>query len=457
MIMKTFLKCIPMAAMLFMAACSSCSKDNDGKEGGTNTTGQLPDGKELYRPEEFSGQDWHSDTCDYSYNRMAYTDNLVIYWQKGFGKDLANPPSLEGKSMKVDLENLKEKLETFYTYFRDELQFVKPGSLSEKYRMMVMIMYSLEGTAYGGTYDNKIGAFWAAPNRLQDEKLNAVAHELGHSFQLQIIADGQGEAWGGNGIYEMASQWMLWQVNPDWMKDENYHWVAFKEMTHKAFLHVENIYRSPYILEYWGVKHGLPVIAEMFRQGLKGEDPVITYKRMHDMTQEQFNDEMMDATMHLINLDYDRVYDLTRQWANSFAPFKSKLKADGNGWMQVVKEACPENYGFNAIKLAVPETNQTVTVDFKGLPDATGYNLINPDKAGWRYGLVGVTAEGKSVLGTVGRNAEGQITFTTPSDAKLSYLWLVVMGAPTEHWMNSSTEVDAQWPYKIKVSGTEVE
>ena len=438
-----------------LAACSSCSKDGDDTD--TGKIGKLPEGKELYRPEDFSGQDWWTNDNDYSYNRMAYTDNLVIYWQKGFGEGLANPPELEGKSMKVDLENLKEKLETFYTYFRDELQFVKPGSLSEKYRMMVMIMYSLEGTAYGGTYDNKIGAFWAAPNRLQDQKLNAVAHELGHSFQLQIIADGQGEAWGGNGIYEMASQWMLWQVNPDWMKDENYHWVAFKELTHKAFLHVDNIYHSPYVLEYWGVKRGLPVIAEMFRQGLKGEDPVITYKRMHEMTQEQFNDEMMDAYLHLVNLDYDPVYDITRQWANSFAPFKANLKDDDNGWLRVVKEVCPENYGFNAIKLEVPETNRTVTVDFKGLPDATGYNLVHADKAGWRYGFVGVTADGKSVLGTVGRDAEGQVSFTTPTDAKLSYLWLVVMGAPTGHWMNSSTESDAQWPYKIKVSGTNIE
>lgn len=277
-----YLKYIPVAAFLLLAACSSCTKDDDGSD--TGKTGKLPEGKELYRPEEFSGQDWWTNGNDYSYNRMAYTNNLVIYWQKGFGESLANPPELEGKPMKVDLENLKEKLETFYTYFRDELQFVKPGSLSEKYRMMVIIMYSLEGAAYGGTYDNKIGAFWAAPNRLQDQKLNAVTHELGHSFQLQIIADGQGEAWGGNGIYEMASQWMLWQVNPDWMEDENYHWVAFKELTHKAFLHVDNIYHSPYALEYWGVKRGLPVIAEMFRQGLKGEDPVITYKRMHEMT-----------------------------------------------------------------------------------------------------------------------------------------------------------------------------
>lgn len=454
MIIFKYIKYVPVVALLLLGACS-CSKSEEG-EGGGASEGKLPEGKSLYRPEEFSGQNWWTDDFDYSYKRMAYTDNLVIYWQKGFGEDLANPPALEGKPMQVDLDNLKEKLEEFYIYYRDKLKFVKSGSESEKYRMMVMIMYSLEGTAYGGTYDNKIGAFWAAPNRLQDKKLNAVAHELGHSFQLQIIADGQGAAWGGNGIYEMAAQWMLWQVNPDWMKDENYHWTAFKELTHKAFLHVENIYHSPYVLEYWSDKHGLPFIAEMFRQGLEGEDPVMTYKRMTGMTQEQFNDEMIDVYLHLVNLDYERVYEETRQWANSFASFKTNLKDDGNGWLQVAKEACPENYGFNAIRLDVPEAGQTVTADFKGLPDAIGYDLVRADKAGWRYGFVGVTAEGKSVLGTVGSDIEGQVSFTTPADAELSYLWLVVMGAPAEHWMNGSTDKDAQWPYKIKITGSDI-
>ena len=73
---------------------------------------------------------------------------------------------------------------------------------------MVMVNYSLEGTAYGGTYDDFIGALWVTPNRIQDQKLNCLAHELGHSFQLQIMADKTGEAWGGSGFFEMTSQWM---------------------------------------------------------------------------------------------------------------------------------------------------------------------------------------------------------------------------------------------------------
>ena len=280
----------------------------------------LPEGKELYRPLEYSGEDWRVDTFLYCYDRMACTDNVAIFWEKGFGNDLANPPQLEGNDMHVDLENLKTKVEQFYTFYRDNLKFVNEGSLSEKYRMMVMIQYSLEGTAYGGTYDNTIGAFWAAPNRLQDENLNAVAHELGHSFQLQMQADGS-SCWSGglgSGFYEMTSQWMLWQVNPNWMSEEQYHWDAFKQATHKAFLHEENIYRSPYVLEYWSEKNGLDFIAEMYRQSYADEDPVQTYQRLKGYQANEnykFVDEMYDCYCQLVNLDFERTYDVCRQMA----------------------------------------------------------------------------------------------------------------------------------------------
>jgi len=47
------------------------------------------------------------------------------------------------------------------------------------------------------------------------------------------------------------------------------------------------------------------------------------------------------------------------------------------------------------------------------------------------------------------------VKYVAPKDVPLAYLWLVVMGAPTEHWMNPiSGEKDAQWPYKIKITGS---
>ena len=206
--------------LLMLGGFMSLTNYSVGQTESGHSVSSLPGGKEIYKPKEFSGQDWNSDTSRYSYKRMVCTENIAIFWEKGFGDNVTTPPDLEGRPMGVDLENLKRQLEKFYTFYRDSLQFVLPGSQSEKYRMMAMLQYSLEGTAYGGDYDQVVGAFWASPNRLQDPRLNAVAHELGHSFQLQLIADGDGVAWGGNGIFEMGTQWMLWHVNPHWIDDE---------------------------------------------------------------------------------------------------------------------------------------------------------------------------------------------------------------------------------------------
>lgn len=437
-------KYILLLSALLMISCTS--------EAQNITEVPLPPGKSIYIPKDLRTMDLQNPESKWSYHRMACTDNFVIFWEKGFGNDLANPPQLEGHSMKVDLPNLTEKLERFYRFFRDTLEFSRPGSKCDKYRMMVMLNYSLEGTAYGGDYDGEIGALWIAPNRIQDKKLNCIAHELGHSFQSQISCDGQGEAWGGCGFFEMTSQWMLWQVNPEWITDEEYHWDAFMKLTHKAYLHLENIYHSPYVLEYWGMKRGLPLIAELYRQGKRGEDPVITYKRQTGLTQEQFCDEMFDACRHFINWDFPRVWKETRRYANKHT---TKMTPQADGWYEVARENCPENYGFNAIPLAVPQSGETVKVEFKGEAGKEGFHTLHADKAGWRYGFVAVTSDGKSIYGEMDSDKEKSVIFTAPKSNTLSHLWLVVMGAPTEHWMNPNPgENDAQWPYRIKVTGS---
>lgn len=97
---------------------------------------------------------------------------------------------------------------------------------------------------------------------------------------------------------------MLWRVNPDWITDEKYHFDAFRSLTHKGFLHLDNIYHSPYVIEWWAEKHGLESIAQLYREGKEGEDPVVTYKRKYKMTQQAFNNEMFDCYRHLVNFDF---------------------------------------------------------------------------------------------------------------------------------------------------------
>jgi hypothetical protein len=402
-----------------------------------------PKEKEIYIPKDLQVMDLNDPESEYCYERMALTENFAIFWEKGFGSDPAQAPSLEGQDMTIDMENLKVRLESFYDYFYKTLGFARKGSKADRYRMLVMLRYSLEGTAYGGDYDGEIGALWVTPNRLKDERLNCIAHELGHSFQSQITCDSEGEAWGGCGFFEMTSQWMLWQVNPDWIKDESYHWDGFTSKCHKSYLHLTNIYHSPYILEFWGEKRGLKHIAELYRQGKRGEDPAMTYMRVNGLSHEEFCDEMYEASARIVNLDYKRAWNETRPFANRFS---TAFTDSDDGWKTVAKEQCPENFGFNAVALQVPEKGEKVSIEFKGCPESDGFSNSDPSKAGWRYGFVAVCEDGNTVYGQMNKADEATVSFVAPEDVSLTHLWFVVMGAPSEYIMDS----EDQWPYAIR-------
>ncbi len=386
-----------------------------------------PPGKSIYIPKRLSSFDWRSDTGQYSFARMAYTDDIAVFWEKGFGDDLSVAPDLEGEPMTVNLSRILEKTQSFYDYFKDTLEFIKKGSKADTFRMMVMLNYSLEGTAYGGDYDSKIGALWVTPNRLQDKKLNCIAHELGHSFQAQLVIDNDMRPSMG-AIYEMTSQWMLWQVNPEWMTDENYHWVDMMKQTHLAFLHFDNIYHSPYVLEYWSEKHGKKFMADLWRSFTPDEDVVATYKRINELSQEDFNAEMFDAAQRFITYDMPRIREYAKPYANKHTCI---LDLTPKGWYQINEKRIPQNYGYNGIELSVPEPGESLTVEFEGLVKEVPEEYR--ETAGWRYGFVGVPEEGSPIYGEMASDPTGSITFTAPEGEPLSHLWLVVMGAPSEH------------------------
>jgi len=372
--------------------------------------------KKIFIPEDMRGMDLNADTSKWCYKRSVQTPDLIFFWEKGFGDDTKNPPALEGKPMSFDINNLQQRVQSFYNYFRDTLKFTRPGSKADRYKMMVMINYSLDGTAYGGTYDNFIGALWVAPNRIQDRRLNCLAHELGHSFQLQIPADSVGDAWGGSGFYEMTSQWMLWRVNPYWIDDETYHFDAFKKLTHKAYLALDNIYHSPYVIEWWAEKRGLTAIADLYRNGKIGEDPVITYKRLYGLSQEEFNDEMFDCYRHLVDFDFKHARKETRKYACTFS---SKVDTVKNGAKTAYCRPAeyPEEYGFNAIEIPVTKNKMTISVKGSDL----------------RYGLVEVPYNGSPKYGRMYSEPAAKIKFKTKDRNSIKKLYLVVMGAPKEH------------------------
>lgn len=276
----------------------------------------------------------------------------------------------------------------------------------------------------------------------------ALAHEPGHAFQYLSSSD-SGHGFRGP-VMDMSAQYMLWQVYPEWMTFENYHLVSFMKKNHFAFLHPTNMYHTPYVLEYWSQKHGIDFFGKLLRQAEKREDPVMTYKRVKSVTQEQFNDEIFDAARRFMTWDMSRIEKVAAPYANQH---QSTLKALENGWYRIAESNCPQNYGYNGIRLKVPAGKTKIKLDFKGIAGTEGFRSLHLDKTGWRYGFVAVKNDGSRVYGKAYTEKDKNASFKVP--AGIEHLWLVVSGAPKEHTeVSGKDENNAQWPYEIKLTDT---
>ena len=420
------------------------------------TPAKITGEKELYLPAKLGqvpdSNDYNNNESEYSYKRMVQGPDIVIFWNKEYGDDpMANPDV----SKRFDVNKALAECERFIDYYVNVLKMVHKGnSISDKYKVIVIVFTGKDNTAYGGGEENKVGVLWTNSTRINKAPYGVLAHELGHTLQyLAHVDNGTGPT---GPVIEMSAQYMLWQVYPEWMTFENYHLVDFMKQTYLAFLHPKNMYNSPYVLEYWSEKHGKEFFGNLCRATQKGDDPVMTYKRMNSLSQDQFNDEMFDACRRFITWDLKRIEKVARPYANQH---QSYLTDAGDGWYRIAPSNCPQNYGYNGIKLKVPKAGTKVVLSFEGIAGADGYNKVKIDKAGWRYGFVASLKDGNRVYSSVNKDAKGTATFKVPDNTE--YLWLVVMGAPTEHWpivmrreSSPGDNIEEQWPYQIKLSGT---
>lgn len=395
--------------------------------------------------------DYNNPESRFNYQYKAESENFVVFWDKSFGKDPTKYPD-EKRRFNPD-EFLKEG-ERFFTYYRDKLKFVDKKNSNLKKHKMILYMYNdAETTAYGWGGD-EVGIMWFRPCRIQKYPYCPLAHEMAHSFQYMVEADGH-IGYSGHSIIEYCAQWMLWQVYPEWTTIENYHLKAYMDKTHYALMHRTNMYHAPQMMEYWSNKHGSDFIGRMWRETKKEEDPVSTYQRLTKINQKQFNDEVYDAATRFVTWDIPRIEKVCAQYANQH---HSKLNAIGNSWYEIAQNRCPQNYGYNAIRLDIPKASDKISVDFKGIAGDKRFCMLHSDRAGWRYGFLAVRKDGKRTYGkmNVGKNGKNKtVSFKVPKDTE--YLWLVVTGAPTihsKHLREKENEVYEQWPYQIRLSGT---
>ena len=427
------LSAITALTLLFFAACTGVDNRIEYS------------GKKIYIPKEFENMDFNDTLSRYCYQRMDTTPNIVYFWEKGFGKDITKAPKLNDSEMTFDFEAMKAAAERFYVYYRDTLKFIAPGSLADTYRMMVMIDYSEESTAYGGAYDNTIGAIWVTPSRLKEERFNCVAHEIGHAFQAQIAADGLTSASGP--LWEITSQWMLFHVNPHWMTEENYHWKNYMKNTHIYPFSHETMYCNPYLPEYWSTKHGLEIMSRIWRNNTDVHDPILIYQSQTNINQQQFNAECFDAALHFITYDLDRIRPYARPYINRHVSKLTAIEGKENCY-SVSENMIPQCYGYNGVELEVPAAGSEVTITLNG-------EMPKDIKGEWNYALLPVkndtVADYSAALRTHTVDGNGkEIRYTVPQEG-LSHLWLVVNATPNVH---DTEKVATQWKYNVTINGT---
>lgn len=408
------------------------------------------------------GIDPNNPSSQWCYAHSKESDNVVVFWEPGFGND----PSTVGGSYRVNINTLLNVAEKSCSMYLDSLKFaIRGSSVTDRYKLMIFLLYSTEWAAYGSGQDDLVGSLHVNPAAANYETV--VAHEIGHCFQYITGCDTDGgyrygfgpDRSGGNGFWEQCANWMSFKVYPQ-QQFASGDFRNYISSNHLHILHETPRYANYFLPDYWTFKHGKDFVGKLWRESRSPEDPVETYKRLNSLTQAQFNDEIYEHAARLTTWDLPAIKSYGEKYIDSRAQVKMNLTSD-NFWM-IDPSVCIENYGYNSIKLNAPSLARDVSVIFQGKAGTSGFRSLNKDKGGWRYGFVALLNDGARVysdMGTAnmadGTNPDQTLTFSCP--ANCSKLWLVVSGAPQEHWRHAwddDNSNDEHWPYQVKFVNT---
>ncbi|SEW25334.1 protein of unknown function [Prevotella aff. ruminicola Tc2-24] len=438
------------------------------------------------------------DDAKWSFWRMKQSEHFFVFWEPGFGYD-PNGSDVPA-ALRVNIDDLLQKAEQFYTTNVEKLKMVTVGqgkSNLDKYKMQIYLLYQEDWLATGSGYDNQIGALWVNPSTCQPAG-STIAHEIGHSFQYQAGCDkllnGQAEetAYGMNGgfrygfgangaggcaYWEQCAQWQSFQDYPEECFTQNANVSVWLRSHHRHFNHEFMRYASYWLPYYLTQKHGIEAYGRIWQESTFPEDPIQTYARLFcasDM--EKFYDEYYDYAARCVNYDFDAVHQYLGQNSNATNYTTHMLPKDGG--FQPTYDNCPGTTGFNAIELNTPAAGTVVKADLKAvtpgsalvsgdagkvvdgdghaISTVTTYNQQTNTSSAYRIGFVAVSG-GKTTYGTMakGKNAVAEMKVPAGTDK----LYLVVVATPTDYqrqgWDDDETN-DQQWPYNVKFENTGV-
>jgi hypothetical protein len=276
-----------------------------------------------------------------------------------------------------------------------------------------------------------------------------------HGFGWGFAADGSGD----NCFWEDCANWQGYKVYPERQFSDGEYFEAYMRTCHLNLLHEDARYNNCYYQDYLCQLYGQDFIGRLWRESNFPEDPVDAIRRLQGLSQDDFSKVMYDCFAHMCTWDIDVVRGYAKHRVGAHPLRLQAVTVEGEEWYQPSAEYCPQNYGYNITELKLPVAGTTLKIDFEGLVNQSGYKTVYADRAGWRWGLVTLMADGTTQYGEMQSAKSGSIEYTVPADA--SRLWLVVMGAPTQwwhhewsRWADAPATNDEQWPYRVRTQGT---
>ncbi len=474
--------------------------------------------KQVYIPDEWK-HPWPADSLLYSENdpdgkytwsktRSVESDNVIVFWDKGYGQTL---PSQAPQAYRVDEQDLLKKCEAFYDLEINRLGFVDVETTNlRKYKVMVLLNHTTDWVCYGGGYDFEVSALWLGPSACKPVG-HSVAHEVGHSFHYMCYADASHNnhtsstsintgfhlaCGNGQAIWEQTAQWQAAQSYPELMYDQSIN--VFRRSHNYAFSHEWHRYQSYWLLYYLCEHYNdLTTVGQVWRQPMTGQSA----GNATDFNQALMKLKGLDANA-LFALYYDYAAHLATWDLEACKPYREPYIGDfdyhcvmlpttGEGQpasYQVALASTPQSSGFNIIPLKVPAAGQGITCHFTALK--AGASLADGDPAEMMGGETQWTASGRTKylsntnyasrafrLGYVALMNDGtrryfnndqlycqgreevteEVTMTVPEGT--SRLWLIVVPAPTRYvahkWTEKMTNAE-HWPYRFTLEGTEI-
>lgn len=453
---------------------TSWADDYCNKNGSNGTISSIDDLKD-------TGERW----CK---TRSYQTDNIVCFWEAGFGTDPEKMIDPSNTSKTFNLKDVLATCEKILAHHITDMQAIwADGTNWNKYKMLFMLDYTTDWVAYGSGYDNVIGAMWVNPaavgiNSTATYPYYTLAHEMFHAVSYQCGVDKPSSEYkscqdANNGpFWERSANHAAAHLYPNVNQDMARYMFA----THSHYLNTRKHYTTSFLLLNMEEEFGDLVLGNIWKYN-KSEHVLQTASRLFfDDDIAKLNDFVCNTAMKNITFDYKSgttgsfykteiggiTYntdgDSYSYWTNSCEPYSIIQKkyhdipyaVDSAKRHYAIRDCqAPQDFGYNAIQIFPenlnPDGSATITMRFRGHTGGDSYK-----KPGWRWGFVAVQNDGSARYGTIYSDADRTVTFDKQATDK--EIWLVVTGAPTEfnsaHWYHWEAGFPKyyRYPYEIR-------